>query len=299
MRARFDIPNDVTYLNCASMAPLSHAVVAAGLDAVRARSAPWTLAAADWFSGGERLRALFARLVNADADGVALVPAVSYGIAVAAANVPVARGQSILLLDGEFPSNVHAWRALAERRDARVRTVRRADGETWTDAVLAAIGDDTAVVSVPNCHWTDGALVDLPRIGERARAVGAALVVDGSQSLGAHPFDVAEVQPDFLVTVGYKWLLGPFGLGYLYAAPRWRAQGTPIEYSWLSRAGAEDFTRLADDADAYRPGARRFDAGEFPQFVLAPMAEAALEQLLDWGVAHVQASLATLTARAA
>ncbi|MGH7536143.1 MAG: aminotransferase class V-fold PLP-dependent enzyme, partial [Gemmatimonadales bacterium] len=88
-RQLFDIPTDVTYLNCANLSPHLRAVSAAGADALRKRAAPWTLAAPDWFSGAERLRDLFARIVNADPDGVALVPSVSYGIAIAAANLKV------------------------------------------------------------------------------------------------------------------------------------------------------------------------------------------------------------------
>src|SRR5581483_5991752 len=117
--------------------------------------------------------------------------------------------------------------------------------------------DRTAVVTVSNCHWTDGSLIDLYRVGERARQVGAAFVVDASQSLGAYPVDVARAQPDFLVTVGYKWLMGPYGLSYLYVAPRWRERGVPIEESWLTRAGSEDFARLVDYTESYRDGARR------------------------------------------
>ncbi len=298
-RDLFDIPEGITYLNCANMAPQLRAVGSAGIGAVRARATPWTVAAPDWFSGAERLRDLFARVLNAEAEGIALVPSVSYGIATAAANVPVSRGQSILLLDREFPSNVYGWRELARERGAEVRTVRRESGSTWTEAVIAAMDPGTAVVAVANCHWTDGSLIDLVRVGAAARSVGAALVVDASQSLGAHPLDVSEVQPDFLVTVGYKWLMGPYGLGYLYVAPRWRETGVPIEHSWMTRAGCEDFTRLTDYTNAHRDGARRFDMGEFAQFVLTPMAIAALEQILAWGVGRTAATLATLTAQVA
>ena len=298
-RELFEIPQGITYLNCASMSPQLRAVTAAGVGAVRAKAEPWTLTAPDWFSGAERLRKLFARFVNDDGEGIALVPAVSYGIAIAAANVEVRRGQSIVLLDQEFPSNVYAWRELARRREARVRTVARESGQSWTEALMEAIDDETAVVSVPNCHWTDGSLVDLVRVGRAARSAGAALIVDASQSLGAYPLDVTEVQPDFLVTVGYKWLLGPYGLGYLYVAPRWRERGVPIEHSWLTRAGSEDFARLVDSTEGFRPGARRFDMGEFPQFVLAPMAIAALDQILAWGVERIQETLSNLTSRVA
>lgn len=298
-RDLFDIPNDITYLNCANMAPQLKSVAEAGIAAVRARSEPWRLSAPEWLSGAEELRALAARVLGTDSDAVALVPSVSYGIAIAAANLPLAPGQKILLLDQEFPSNVYAWRELAKKKGGSVVHVERQVGMSWTDAIEKTVDTHTAIVAVPQCHWTDGSEIDLERAGERARAVGARLVIDASQSLGAQSLDLDRVQPDFLVAVGYKWLLGPYGLGYLYAAPPWRLSGTTLEQSWLTRAGSEDFSRLVEYTDQYRPGARRFDMGEFPQFVLVPMAVAALRQVLKWGVVHIAESLAPLTRRIA
>ncbi|HEX7978599.1 MAG TPA: aminotransferase class V-fold PLP-dependent enzyme [Gemmatimonadaceae bacterium] len=295
-RSLFSIPADVTYLNCASMSPQLQAVTAAGIVAVRGKASPWNLRASDWFVHAEPLRALFARVVGGDAECVALVPSVSYGLAVAAANLPVRAGQTILVIDREFPSNVYAWRELARRTNARLRTVTREPGASWTDAILAALSEgDVALIATPVCHWTDGTLMDLERVGAAARAAGAALVVDASQAAGAHPIDVGVVQPDFLVSVGYKWLMGPYSLGYLYVAPKWHERGVPIEQTWMSRAGAEDFARLVDYTDELRPGARRFDMGEFSQFNLLPMATAALEQVLDWGVERVARDVGALT----
>ncbi len=291
----FEIPQGVAYLNCANMAPQLRSITAVGLDAVRKKAAPWVLSSADWFTGAEELRMLAGQVMGTEASHVALVPAASYGIAVAARNVKVERGQSIVIVEHEFPSNVYAWRELAKRRDARLLTVPRHPGSGWTEALLQAINKETAVVSVPQCHWTDGSSVDLVRVGERAREVGAALVIDASQSLGACPLDLDRVQPDFLVSVGYKWLLGPYGLGYLYVAPKWHENGSPLEQSWLTRRGSEDFARLIDYRDEYRHGARRFDMGEFPQFVLAPMASAALTQILAWGVGVIERTLSSLT----
>jgi selenocysteine lyase/cysteine desulfurase len=298
-RHLFEIPEDVTYLNCANMAPQLKSVTEAGLSAVRAKESPWKLTAPEWFSGAETLRGLAARVLNVEADGIALVPAVSYGVAVAAANVPVSSNQTIVLLDQEFPSNVYAWRELSRRTGSRLITAKRREGASWTDALENAIDEQTAIVAVPQCHWTDGSKVDLERIGERVREIGAALVIDASQSLGACPLDLARVQPDFLVAVGYKWLLGPYGLGYLYVAPKWRERGWPLEQSWLTRAGSEDFARLVDYRDEYRPGARRFDMGEFPQFALGPMAMAALRQILAWGVNNIEEAISRLTTRIA
>lgn len=296
-RDLFDIPEPITYLNCASMAPQLRVVAQAALDATRRNAAPWSIAPDEWFSESERLRLLFAQVVGSDADGIAIIPSASYGIAVAAANVPVRAGEEVLVLDREFPSNLYAWRELTRGKDARLRTVVRSAGETWTEATTSAINERTAVVAVPNCHWTDGSLVDLVAVGEAARRVGAALVVDGSQSIGAVPIDLAAVRPDFLVTVGYKWLLGPYGIAYLYVAPGWRDAGQPIEHTWLARAGSEDFAGLTGYRDEYRFGARRFDMGGRPQFALTPMAIAALEQVLAWRVDRIHALISTLVAR--
>ena len=293
-RELFEIPEGVAYLNCAYMSPQLRSAREVGERAVARKSRPWEITPDDFFEDAEKSRALFARLVGAEADGVALIPSVSYGIAVAAANVKVEPGENILILEDQFPSNVYSWRELAARQEAKVVTVPRPPDHDWTTAVLGHLGENTAVVAVPNCHWTDGSLLGLRRIGGRAREVGAALVVDGIQSLGAHPFDVAEVEPDFLVASAYKWLLGPYGVGFLYVGEDYR-EGAPIEHNWINRRGSENFSGLVGYADAFQPGARRYDVGERSNFVLLPMANEALRQILDWGVENVSESIGTLT----
>ncbi|HEX5880732.1 MAG TPA: aminotransferase class V-fold PLP-dependent enzyme [Actinomycetota bacterium] len=295
-RELFDIPSDVAYFNCASLAPTLRASREAAEAALARRARPWRISSDDWFSGAEERRALFARLAGVDPDGVALVPATSYGLAVAAANLPAGPGRRVLVLADDFPSNRYTWQRFAGRTGAALVTVERRDGRTWGEAVLEELDERTAVVAVLATHWTDGGSVDLVAIGERARQAGAALVVDASQALGAAPLDLAAVQPDYLVTVGYKWLLGPFALGYLYVAERHR-DGVPLEENWISRLGSEDFGALVDYQDRYQPGARRFDIGQRSHFETTPMAVAALRQLLDWEVERVAATLGQVTGR--
>lgn len=295
-RHLFDLPRDVAWLNCAYMSPLMHAAVTAGEAGIRRKAQPWSVAPPDFFTESEHARGLFARMLGATADDVAIVPSASYGIAVAAANLDVRPGQEILVLEDQFPSNVYAWRRKAQESGATLRVVRRADAATsagvdWTGALLAATGERTALAALPHCLWTDGSLVDLVRVGAGLRRHGAALVVDLTQSAGALPFDVTAVRPDFAVAATYKWLLGPYTLGFLYAAPR-HQQGRPLEENWIARAGSENFSRLVDYADAYQPGARRYDMGERSSFHLMPVAVAALEQILDWGVERIAETLA-------
>jgi selenocysteine lyase/cysteine desulfurase len=296
--AAFSVPAEIAYFNTASLAPQLHVVRAAGEAALERRGRPWTIAAEDWFADIERLRSMFAQIIGAGSDGVAIAPATSYGLAVAARNLPLAAAQRVLVLAEEYPSGIYTWRAAAQRSGAEILTVSREPGEGWTEAVLAALDERVAIVSVPNVHWTDGALVDLNAIARRTREVGAALVIDGSQSVGAMPINVAEVRPDYLVTVGYKWLLGPFSVGYLYVAEEHR-DGEPLEENWINRADSEDFAALVDYQDAYQPGARRFDAGQRTKFELIPMAIAALEQILAWQIPRIAATLAQTTANIA
>ncbi len=293
-RHLFDIPDEVTYLNCGYMSPLLKAGVAAGEAGVRIKGQPWRISPDDFFPRAERTRALFAELIGASADDVAIVPSASYGMGLAARNLPLAAGQAIVVLAEQFPSNVYPWRELARERGARMVTVARPEDNDWTRVVLDQISDQVGIVALPHCHWVDGALLDLVAIGARCREVGAALVLDLTQSAGALPFDVRAVQPDFAVAATYKWLLGPYALGFCYVAPRWQ-QGEPLEYNWITREGSEDFTRLVDYRDTYQPGARRFDMGERSHFQLMPVAEAALQQLHAWGVDAIAATLASLT----
>ena len=294
-RHLFDIPDEVAYLNCAYMGPLMHSVVEAGDRGTRAKARPWGILPDDFFAGGERARELFARIIGADAEGVALVPSASYGLSCAARNLEAPPGGRLVVLAEQFPSNVYVWREVARSLGASLVTVSRPEDDDWTRAALDAIDERTAVAALPHCHWTDGGRLDLVRIGARCRELGAALVLDLTQSAGALGFDAGEVRPDYVVCAGYKWLLGPYSLGFLWAAPEHRG-GKPIEYNWIARAGAEDFARLVDYRDEYQPGARRFDVGERSNFILVPMLNAALDQILEWGVEAIETTLAARTA---
>ena len=293
-RHLFDVPEDVAYFNTANMSPLLRRVREAGERGLAARARPWAVAADDWFADVERLRAGFAAVMGVGVDGVALVPATSYGLAIAARNVRAGRGDRVVVLAEEYPSNYYTWRRYCQLRGAELVVVARAEGQGWTEAVLAEVRERTRVVAVPNVHWTDGALLDLAPIAAAAHEVGAVLAIDASQSLGALPLDVCGLRPDFVVAVGYKWLLGPLGVGCLYVDEQYR-DGEPLEENWINRAGSEDFSGLVDYADEYRPGARRFDVGERTNFGLVPMAIAATDQLLDWGVDAVASALRAVT----
>ena len=297
-RARFDLPREVAWLNCAYMSPLMDTVVAAGEAALRRKARPWEIGTDDFFDDSEELRSAWAAILGAGPEQVALTTSASYGLSLAAAAVEVPPGGRILLAAEQFPSNVYPWTEKARRSGGEAVFVPRPEDGDWTRAALDRLDERVAVVALPQVHWTDGGLFDLERIGAAAREVGAALVADLTQSLGALPFDAGRVRPDFAAGAAYKWLLGPYSLGYLCFAPD-RLDAAPLEYNWIQRANARDFARLVDYTDDLQPGARRHDAGERSNFALVPAALAAARQLLEWGPENIAETLAPLTRRLA
>src|SRR5258708_31681875 len=116
-RHLFDIPNDVAYLNCAYMSPLMKTAVDAGAARLARKVHPWEITSENFFTGSEEFRIAAAQLFDCTASDIAIVPSASYGIATAAKNLPLKKGQSVLLLAEQFPSNYYPWqRRAAENR---------------------------------------------------------------------------------------------------------------------------------------------------------------------------------------
>ncbi|MYD71771.1 MAG: aminotransferase class V-fold PLP-dependent enzyme [Acidobacteria bacterium] len=301
-RSLFSLPPESHYLNCAFMAPASKRVAAAGRQALERIEAPARLGIADFFEPSSRVRQLFAQIIGAsDPDRVAIIPSVSYAMATIARNTPLAPGQTVVVVEEQFPSVVYTWRRACSEAGATLRTVAAPEtagsrAEAWNTALLDAIDERTAVVAIPELHWTDGARFDLAAVGARARAVGARLVIDGTQSVGALPLDVGRIRPDAVACAGYKWLTGPYSVGAAWYGPAFDG-GTPIEENWITRPDSDHFNELVNYRDDYRPDAIRYDVGERSNFVLLPMFEAALEQVRDWKPETVAAHTRALTDR--
>lgn len=293
-KALFDIPDGVTYLNAAYMGPLLKSSADIGEKALRKKLSPWALPISDFFDPPNRFYELAADLIHAKPSDIAIVPSVSYGTAIAANNVKVEAGQNIVVMADQFPSNYYCWRELTDKNNANLITVPWPEDDDWTSALIGAINDNTAVVATANAHWTNGSYIDLVEVSKKTREFNAALVLDLTQTLGTMPFSVKDVDPDFMVVGSYKWLLGPYSFGFLYAAPR-KQDGKPLEESWLSRKDAEDFARLVDYKDDYEEGARRYDMGEKSNFINVAIAIDALEFFQKFGVDEISAYIKTLT----
>lgn len=291
-RHLFDVPEEIAYFNCAYNSPQlneSRAKLHIGVDS---KNHPWERTPKDFFDDAEKIRKLSSSIFQGDSDGFAVIPATSYGLSTAARAIEphLQRGDKILVIAEEFPSNVLPWRRTAQETGAEITTVPYPEDGNWTHSILNCIVGGVKVVAVSTCHWTNGAYIDLVPIAKACRDNNIFLVVDATQTLGAIPFSIESIQPDFLVAAGYKWLLCPYGFSLLYVSERCR-NSRPLEETWLARENAENFASLVSYSDVYMSGARRFDVGEKCTATILPGAVAALEQIEEWGVASISSSL--------
>ena len=284
----------MAYLNNASYSPLPRAVREAGEAGVAAKSAPWSMD-----SSGRTLDAVreaAASFIGAATGDMAIIPSVAYGIATAAANLPIPPGSRILLAEGEFPSQALEWARRATLHGAMLDvTPRPADGD-WTTALLARIQKPgqppISVAALTPLHWTDGTLTDIARLTPALREHNAAIVIDATQAAGILPLDVTLLGADFMVFPTYKWLLGPYSLAFLYAAPT-RRHGIPLEHHGGNHLGGVQ--PFEGRAPGLLPTASRFDMGERANPVGLPMALAGMDLLRSWGQADLAARLRYLT----
>lgn len=286
------MPEGIHYLNCAYMSPLLRSVEQRGIEGMRLKRNPLSIKPVDFFSGAVSVRQKFAEMVECDPIQVAIMPSVSYGMNSVIRNIPCGVGQHALTLSEEFPSCYYTAQRWCKDHEAELRVVARRDdlpdkGRDWNERILEAINGDTAFVVMASVHWMNGTKFDLEKIGERCREFGTKLIVDGSQSVGALPINVEACKIDALICAAYKWLMGPYSTALSYIHKDFN-KGIPLEESWMTRPNSERFDRLTNYEEGYKPGAIRFDVGQSSNFILLPMLDEALGQLLEWGVKEIQ-----------
>ena len=287
----FSLPNDVSYINGAYMSPILKKTEQIGKQKVAQKSLPFTILTNDFFEPVVRLKQVFAKLVSIpDYRRIAVIPAVSYGIANVTKNIAIDKHQTIVMMEEQFPSNYYSWKRLAHKSGAQLKVIGTKNANRtidWNERILEAIDERTAVVAMGTVHWADGSLFNIKAISKRAKKYGALLILDGTQSVGAMPFSIEEIQTDALICAGYKWLLGPYALSLAYYGPYFD-EGIPIEESWLNRYKSEDFSGLVEYQTNYQPLAGRYSMGEHSNFILVPMLTTAIEQLLEWQPKNIQ-----------
>ncbi|MCC6833728.1 MAG: aminotransferase class V-fold PLP-dependent enzyme [Cytophagales bacterium] len=298
-RALFSLSSQATYLNCAYMSPLLKSVEKAGIAGMLKKRNPMQVSPKDFFTETEKLRKEYAKLIQAEPSRIVLIPSVSYGLANVMNNLKVSSHNNIVVASEQFPSNYYPWQRLQADTGVQIKIVSPPEtqtdrGKQWNEHLLSAIDSNTKLVALGHVHWADGTKFNLKAIRARTHEVGARMVIDGTQSVGALPFSVKEIQPDALICAGYKWLMGPYSIGMAYYGEKFD-NGKPVEENWINRLNSENFSELVNYQPDYQPGALRYEVGEHSNFILVPMMLQALKQINQWKPKAIQEYCKTIT----
>ncbi len=295
----FSLDPTIHYLNCAYKAPMMKSAEEAALQAIQRERNPSQISIQDFFHLPQMVKENFAKIIHAKAEQIALIPSVTYGFSSALNNITAKTNGKAIIVKEAFPSGYYTLERWCKENNNVLETIDpdiQAEhfGQAWNEKILASITEDTSLVLVPTVHWMTGLKYDLKSIGAKCKKLNAKLVVDGTQSVGALPLNVKACHISALICATYKWLLGPYSMGFLYMTEDFN-QGTPLEESWMNRTNAADFRSLTEYTPDYNPGAARYNVGETSNFILLPILQAALEQINTWSVAGIQSYCENLT----
>ena len=257
---------DATYLNVSGQSPMPRVSLRAVQSAMEAKKYPHHKPDSTFFEVPNRIRASIARLIGGKADEIALTSGASAGAAAVAYGLTWKPGDEIITAMGEFPLQYTVWKPMEEREGLKLKIVSPRDRFLTADDLIAAMTPKTRLVSVSLVRFDDGSLLDAPRLAAACHAQEALLLLDVSQCCGALPMDVTQLGADFLVSAGYKWLLGPFGTGFFWAKSNHIGIMRPGPFYWMAVAGSDNFASLSFDDPKPAPSAKRWDAPEWASY---------------------------------
>ncbi|MBI3483809.1 MAG: aminotransferase class V-fold PLP-dependent enzyme, partial [Acidobacteria bacterium] len=257
---------DVAYLNVSTQGPVPLVAARAAQVAIEWKKSPHTIPQETYFGLPDRVRALLARLINAAPEEIAITTGASSGLLAAAQAIAWQPGDEILIARGEFPAHSATWIPLAERDALSVKIVTPAGRFLAADDLIAQLGPRTRLVSVSLVRFDDASLLDAQRLAAACRRSGVYVLLDVSQCAGAMPMDVRALGADFLVCAGYKWLLSPYGTGFLWVRGDLIDQLRVAPFYWMAVEGAANFHSLPLAGMKPARGARRWDSPETASF---------------------------------
>jgi cysteine desulfurase/selenocysteine lyase len=280
---------DATYLNLAGQSPMPKVAIRAVQAAMEWKKFPQRIPDTAFFDVPNRVRASLAKLIGAQPEDIALTSGASTGMAAVAYGLKWRAGDEILTARGEFPLQYSTWKPMEEREGVKLNVVRPRDRFLTTDDVIAALTPRTRLVSISLVRFDNGVLLDGARLAAACHAQGALLLLDASQACGAVPTDVGAMGVDFLVSAGYKFLLGPFGTGFFWAKPEHVGNMRPGPFYWMAAKGVDNFASMDFANPTPAPSGKRWDAAETANYFNHAALEASVEFVLQAGPETVRA----------
>jgi len=300
LRARefpWTIAGDRIFLNHASTGPLPQRAVDRIQELTALRAQPWRYTTEMQFDELANARVRCARLIGAEPREIALTVNTSYGLNLAARALPFERGDIVITSEREYPSNIYPWMELEVARGVKLERIPCAGILPDEDAILAAL--DRPRVRCVVLSWVSfatGYRIDLERIGRACRERGIWFVLDAIQGVSATRLDVRSMPVDIVACGAQKWLLAPWGSGFVWLRPDLVDSLRPVDVSWMATRCSDDFTRLTDYDFTYRENARKFEVITLPYQDFAGLNEA-LDLFFEVGLETVYERVERLTGR--
>jgi len=285
--AEFPWTADTVYLNNASIGPIPERTRRALDEFTAKRTAPHLLPDRELQAGLQGAREAIAGLINAEPGEIALATNTSHGLNLAARALPLKTGDVVLVSDREFPANVYPWLRLKKQGIDVELAPCGPEGWPDEDYLVERLHDPRVrVLAVSFVQFANGFRADLDRLGAACRANGTFLVVDGIQGVANSQLDVRETPIDILACGGQKWLLSPWGSGFVYVRKELVPALEPAVAGWMAFEGTDDFSKLTDYNPTFRPDARRFEMVTLPFQDFYGMTES-VRMLSEIGVADI------------
>jgi cysteine desulfurase/selenocysteine lyase len=257
---------DATYLNLAGQSPMPKVSIRAVQAALEAKKYPHHKPDSTFFEVPHRIRASIAKLIGGKPEEIALTSGASAGVAAVAYALTWKPGDEVITAKGEFPLQYTAWKPMEEREGLKLKIVSPRERFITAEDLIAAITPRTRLVSVSLVRYDDGSLLDAARVAEACHKQGALLLLDASQGCGAVAMDVHQLGADFIVSAGYKWLLGPFGTGFFWAKSEHLPAVRPGPFYWMAVDGSDNFAALDFKDPKPAAGAKRWDSPEWASY---------------------------------
>jgi cysteine desulfurase / selenocysteine lyase len=290
----FPWTSETVYLNNASVGPLPERTRTALNAFNQKRAAPFQLPDRDLMNTLAESRRLAAQLIGAAPEEMALSINTGFGVSLAARALPLQPGDIVLASDKEFPANIYPWMMLKDRGVTLELAPTTVDGWPDEEYLIDRVADPRVrVLAVSLVQFSNGYTVDLDRLSAATRASGTYLVVDAIQAVGQIPVDVRTTPVDLMACGAQKWLLSPWGSGFVYVRRELIPELRPAITGWMAYEGTDDFSRLTQYNDVLRGDARRFEMITLPYQDFAGM-NASIGLILELGVARIQQHLRTL-----
>ncbi len=241
------------------------------------------------FEAFEEVRETVARFIGAPSEAVTLTESTTHGINLIASSIDWNAGDTVVRTDVEHPSGRLPWERLEDTHGIEIEVVDGDQGRFDPDD-FAAVMDDARLVCLSAVAWNYGTRLPVREVAELGAETDTLVLVDAVQSPGQYPVDVGEWGADFVVGSGHKWLLGPWGTGFLWLSDTARRMLRP---TWIGPRGVEN---MSAEGYTYTDNAGMFELTTTPVAVYRGL-ETAIETMEAIGIGAVRDRIEHLTNR--